>query len=204
MNPSRICAWTVLVLALGVLSPRSFATTVVPPSFDSLVSQADFVVRAVVKSKTSEWRTDSGGRHIITKVTFDVREIIKGQPTLPLVLQMLGGTIGQKTMVVEGAPAFNMGEDDILFVHGNGTQFVPLVAIMYGQFLVMRDTATGQDVVHRSNGSALYDVNDVAQPMTAATAARSSGPRPLTATQFSEKVRASHAQRNSPPPADAN
>ena len=204
MNRPRACVWAVLALALCLIPQRSFATTVVAPDFDSLVSQADYVVRAVVKSKTSEWRTDGQGRHIITKVKLDVREIIKGAPPSPLVLEMLGGRIGSDEMVVEGAPSFIVGDEQILFVHGNGRQFIPVVAIMYGQYLIAHDSASGQDFIHRSNGSPLYDVKDVALPMTAANALGIGVPRPLTATEFAAKIRASVSQRQVPPPANAN
>ncbi len=200
----RFWSSAVVALAVGLLPLRARATSVVAPDFDSLVSQADYVVRGVVKSATSEWRTDSGGRHIITMVTIQVTEVIKGLPPSPLVLQVLGGTIGQTRMVVEGAPAFLVGDDDILFIRGNGRQFIPLVAIMYGQFLVQHDPSTGQDVVHRSNGSALYDVKDVVQPMTPATAVASAGPRPLTMTEFSIQVRQSLARHANSTPTNAN
>ena len=204
VNRSRFLTGLVLALALCLLPLGGRATTVVAPDFDSLVKQADFVVRAVVKSKAAEWRSDGRNRHIITKVTLDVREIIKGAPTLPLVLEMLGGRIGSDEMVVEGAPSFVVGDEQILFVHGNGRQFFPLVAIMYGQYLVSRDSSTGQDFIHRSNGSPLYDVKDVALPMTAANAIGLPAPRPLTATEFAGKIRASLSQRQVPPPANAN
>ncbi len=203
VNRPRICAWALLGLALALWPCRASATTVIPPSFDSLVAQADYVVRGVVKSVTTEWRVDGGGRHIFTKVTVDVREVIKGHPPTPLVLDVLGGRIGKDELVVEGAPTFSVGDDEILFVHGNGRQFIPLVAIMYGQFLVARDSATGQDFVHRSNGSPLYDVKDVAKPLTAATAAASSSAYPLTATEFAGRIRTSSGARVTPP-ANAN
>jgi len=110
------------------------------------------------------------------------------------VLEMLGGRIGQDELVVEGAPNFVVGEEEILFIHGNGHQFIPLVAIMYGQYLVQQDSASGLAVVHRSNGVALYDVKDVKQPMTAAKAAASTAASPVTATAFANRVRASLSQ----------
>src|SRR5271166_2888957 len=93
VNCSRICSRLVLALALSLLPISGHATTVIAPDFDTLVSQADYVVRAVVKSKAAEWRSDAHGRHIMTKVTLDVKEIIKGAPPSPLVLVMLGGRI---------------------------------------------------------------------------------------------------------------
>ena len=204
VNRSSLRTWATLALALGLLPLLTRATIVVAPDFDSLVKQADYVVRAVVNSKTSEWRTDTHGRHIITKVTLDVREVIKGGPPTPLVLEMLGGRIGQDEMRVEGTPDFIVGEEEILFVHGNGRQFFPLVALMYGMYPVSLDTASGQRFVHRSNGSPLYDVKDVSLPMTAANALGKGAARPLTATEFATRIRSSAATHQAPPPANAN
>lgn len=201
---SRISAWALLAFTLGLLPLRSIATTVEAPEFDSLVSQADYVVRGVVTAVNAEWRTDVHGRHIISKVKFEVREIIKGAPPSPLVLEMLGGTIGQYRMVVDGTPSFIMGEESILFVRGNGRQFFPLVALMYGMYPVSLDKTSGQRVVHRSNGSPLYDAKEVSRPMTAANALGKGAPRPLTTMEFANQIRASAAQRQAPPPAHAN
>ena len=204
VNRSSLRTWATLALALGLLPLLTRATIVVAPDFDSLVKQADYVVRAVVKSMTAEWRNDAHGRHIITKVTLDVREVIKGGPPTPLVLEMLGGRIGQDEMRVEGTPDFIVGEEEILFVHGNGRQFFPLVALMYGMYPVSLDTASGQRFVHRSNGSPLYDVKDVSLPMTAANALGKGAARPLTATEFATRIWSSAATHKAPPPANAN
>ena len=204
VNRPRVRHCFALLLALSLLPLHLLATTVLAPDFDSLVSQADYVVRATVVSKVSEWRVDGANRHIITKVKLDIHERIKGTPPSPLVLEVLGGKIGDLEMVVEGAPSFVVGDDEILFIHGNGRQFIPIVAIMYGQYLVMKDATSGQAVVHRSNGATLYNVQDVNQPMTAAKAAASSGAAPVTATEFANRVRASLAQHAVNPPANAN
>lgn len=204
VNRLRLGAGVALTLALALFPLRALATMVVAPSFDSLVSQADYVVRGTVTAVNSEWRNDAHGQHIISKVKFDVREVIKGTPPSPLVLVMLGGRIGNTQMVVEGTPSFIVGEESILFVHGNGKQFFPLVAIMYGMYPVSLDTASGQRFVHRSNGSPLYDVTDVSLPMTAANALGTGVAHPLTATEFAAKIRASVATHQAPPPANAN
>lgn len=204
VNCSRICSWVVCAVALCLLPIPGHATTVIAPDFDTLVSQADYVVRAVVNSKTAEWRSDAHGRHIITKVALSVTEVIKGAPPSPLILEMLGGRIGTDEMVVEGAPDFIVGEEEILFVHGNGRQFFPLVSMMYGMYPVSLDTASGQRVVHRSNGSPLYDVKDISLPMTAANALGTGAARPLTATEFASKIRASVSQHPNQPSAYAN
>jgi hypothetical protein len=204
VNRAKIRSRVLLVLALSLIPLRGLATTVVAPDFDSLVAQADYVVRGVVTAINAEWRNDAHGKHIISKVNFEVREVIKGTPPSPLVLEMLGGRIGKYQMVVQGTPNFIVGEESVLFVHGNGRQFFPLVAIMYGMYPITLDTASGLRLVHRSNGSPLYDVKDVSRPMTAANALGPGAARPLTAAEFASKIRFSAAQQPNPPPANAN
>jgi hypothetical protein len=192
------CAF-VLGLVFAALATRVSATTVVPPNFDQLVGEADYVVRVVVKSVNCEWRTEGENRHIITKVELDVKEVITGTPPSPLVLEFLGGRVGDMEMKVEGAPPFFVGDEDILFVRGNGRQFFPLVAVMHGQYLVQRDSATGQARVLRSNGVPLYSEQDVSQPMTRASVARaqSAGAQPLTPGEFSQRIRNTANRLNS-------
>src|ERR1019366_6473746 len=102
----------------GVLP--AWCTSVVPPDFSQLVNESDYIVRAVVKSVTSEWRENQGGRHIFTFVELDVREVIAGTPPQPLILEMLGGKVGNEELAVAGAPKFKVGDEDILFIQGNG------------------------------------------------------------------------------------
>ena len=204
VNCPRFCSRVVLALALSLIPLRGLATTVVAPEFDSLVAQADYVVRGTVTAVSAEWRNDANGKHIISKVNFDVREVIKGTPPSPLVLEMLGGRIGKYRMVVDGTPNFIIGEESILFAHGNGRQFFPLVALMYGMYPITLDTASGQRLVHRSNGSPLYDVKDVSRPMTAANALGQGAARPLTPAEFAGQIRASVSTHPVSPPANAN
>jgi hypothetical protein len=181
-----------LLLGLSLLLPLSLpATTVRAPSFDSLVSQADYIVRATVTSVTSEWQTDGNNTHIITKVTLAVSDVIKGTPPQPLVLEMLGGTVDGVTMRVEGAPRFNVGEEHIFFIHGNGTQFTPLVGLMYGSYPVFADTKTGNTYMLRSNGMPLYSEQDVSLPMNKLSAAKApkTSAQPMSPEAFASKIR---------------
>ena len=168
-------------------------TSVVPPDFQKLVDDSDYIVRAVVKSVTSEWRVNEGHRGIFTLVELDVKEVIRGTPPQPLVLVMLGGTVGDQTLTVAGAPQFKVGDEDILFIHGNGYYFSPLVAVMHGRYPVRRNPDNGREFIARSNGRPLYHENDVAQPMaegaTAQPALRASR-LPLTPAEFVTRIKA--------------
>jgi hypothetical protein len=201
MNPTiarRIFAgssiWKRLIpagVAALVAIASSRATTVIPPDFNKLVSQADYIVRGVVKSVNSEMSTDGGRRHIITKVEINVSEVISGTPPQPLVLVMLGGTVGDETMFVAGAPKFKVGDEDILFIHGNGVQFTPLVAMMHGRYPILHDRATGRAYVARSNGAPLFNEQDVNQPMEAPVSAQTAAGAaalPLSPVDFVARI----------------
>jgi hypothetical protein len=192
---------TCLILAgLLVLAPlRTWATTVEAPDFDSLISQADYVVRATVKSVTSDWRESQGHRYIGTKVELEVHEVIKGTPPTPLVLDLVGGRVGAEELIIQGAPKFQLNEEAILFVHGNGTQIYPLVAMMHGVYPVFHDAKTGRELALRSNGMPLYHEEDVSLPMTQLSPVKVKNPaaQPMTAAAFTLQIR-NHARRSAP------
>ncbi len=171
------------------------ATTVVPPDFAQLVNESDYIVRAVVKSVNSEWREKDGHRHIFTLVELDVREVITGTPPQPLVLEMLGGRVGEEEMRVVGAPRFKIGDEDILFVRGNGRNIVPLFAIMHGRYPILKETGTSREYVARSNHAPMQDAAEVSLPMAGDTAPQmqlrmTSTATALTPAQFVQQIKA--------------
>ena len=177
---------------LLVLLPRPVSATMVDaPDLDSLISQSDYVVRAVVRAATPEWREHAGRRYISTKVELEIREVIKGAPPMPLVLNLIGGRIGEDELVVEGLPRFHVGDEQILFVHGEQRKMFPLVALMHGVYPIIREARSGEAYVLRSNGQPLYSAQDVSKPMTAPAAGKpqTSPARSLTAAGFIRQIR---------------
>ena len=181
-----------IAAGLSLLPSRAFATSVVAPDFNTLVNKADYVVRAVVKSVTPEWRENKGERFIASKVELEIKEVIKGIPPSPLILDILGGRIGDEELAIEGAPKFLVGDEDVLFVTGNGRQIFPLVGMMHGRYPIFRDAKTGVQYVVRSNGMPLYSEQDVSLPMTRLSAVKTQNPdaKPMTAESFIKKIRA--------------
>jgi hypothetical protein len=186
--------WLAVGVLLTLLPLAARATTVIAPSFERMVDSSDYIVRATVKSVTSEWRDNPdkpGQRYIGSRVELEVLEVIKGAPPSPLVLDLVGGKVGDKELTIEGMPKFVVGEENVLFVKGNGRQIVPLVGMMHGKFTVRRDKRTGRDEVLRHTGDPLYSeqlaaVNGAA---TAATTARGAKASPLTTTEFTSRIR---------------
>jgi len=158
-----------VALAWGV---RGEATTVVPPSFPELVKGADYVVRARVTAVQSVERTLTPGKtRIYTHVTLDVLEVIAGNPPPEVVLTMLGGEVGNKRMRVAGAPQFAVGDEDVLFVSGNGRNFHPLYAVMHGRYPVRKDGG-GRAYIARSNDVPLTDAAEIGTPMAEGSVAQ--------------------------------
>ncbi len=149
---------TLLILcALLALVPAR-ATTVIPPSFDQLVDQAELIFQGTVIDVKARWVGEGGQRHIVSYITLMVEDAIKGNPGVTYTIRMLGGTVDGETMQVSDSPKFETGDRDILFVEHNGTQFVPLVGIMHGRFRVLPDKASGEDLVVTDEGEAVSDL----------------------------------------------
>ncbi|HEY4757674.1 MAG TPA: hypothetical protein VIH43_03880, partial [Chthoniobacterales bacterium] len=156
--------------------------TVIPPSFDDLVSRAEMIIQGSVTGVRSEWTGEGAQRHIMSYVTVKVEDAIKGNPGATVTLQMLGGTVGAETMQVSDAPKFKVGDRDILFVENNGTQFIPLVGIMHGRFRVKKDE-TGRDAVFTNEGSPMSDLKQLGKDEAAASANRS-----ISAQEFKQAI----------------
>lgn len=172
-----------LILCVGLALATVRATTVVPPTFDQLVTEAEFIFDGTVTEARSQWTGEGAERHIVTHVTFKIEEAIKGAPGQSYTIQILGGTVDGETMEVSDTPRFKVGDRDILFVEHNGNQFVPLVGIMHGRFHVQTD-ASGRDVVAKDNGALLSDAAKLGQDERAAV----TGPA-LSVADFKAAIR---------------
>jgi hypothetical protein len=148
-----------LLLLAGLIAcvPTAPATTVIPPTFDELVAQAEVIFQGNVTEVKSEWVGEGAQRHIMSYVSFKVEDALKGNPGQSYTIRMLGGTVDGETMGVSDAPKFTVGDKEILFVEHNGSQFIPLVGIMHGRFHVQLDQS-GQEVVTNSEGEPVKNV----------------------------------------------
>src|SRR5262249_9752444 len=72
---------------------------------------------------------------ILTTTTIDVEETIKGQPAGTVELTTIGGQIGDLRLVVPGMPAFEAGEEAIVFVENVGA-YKTIVWLSQGKFAV--------------------------------------------------------------------
>lgn len=171
-------AWSMI----GLVS----ATTVIPPSFDELVGEAEVIFQGTVINVQPQWIGEGAQRHIVSYVTFKVQDALKGNPGNQITLRMFGGTVGGQTMQASDAPTFKVGDRDVLFVEHNGSQFIPLVGIMHGRYRVQKDE-NGRDVILTNKGVPLSSIDQIGKESV------SPGPA-MSAQQFKQAVQAGAGQ----------
>jgi hypothetical protein len=177
---------SLVTLSLSVVR----ATTVIPPTFDELVTKADMIFEGTVTGLRSEWTGEGANRHIVTYVSFKIEDPIKGAAGADYTIRMFGGTVDGQTIEVTDAPRFKVGDRDILFVENNGSQFIPLVGIMHGRFHVQADSNGASETIARDNGAALANVAQLGQDEGAAVNGKA-----MTKAEFKTAIRQKLAEK---------
>lgn len=129
-------------LACFVWSPGAFAHSSMDPDkagdLKQLVEQSNLVVVGEVANvKYVIARVEGEGELPHTIVTYKLRDSLRGTPNgETLSLRFIGGSDGKGGfMTVSGVPQFQKGEQDILFVAGNGEdERCPLVNCEWGRY----------------------------------------------------------------------
>jgi hypothetical protein len=111
--------------------------------FLGLAGQADLVFRGVVQGiqyRLSQPDGPEGTRVPYTFVTYRVDEVLRGEnPGGQVTLRFIGG-LHEETMRYMSAstvPRFDLGDEDILFVTGNGERLCPLVGEQRGRLRIV-------------------------------------------------------------------
>jgi hypothetical protein len=165
-NAFRLSRALCALVSLALIVFQSAATTVIAPRFEGLVDRADLIFTGQVTAQRSEWRNNNGQRAIVTLVSFAVQQVHKGRAGSSVMLQFLGGTVGDTTLDVADIPKFKPGERVVLFVEGNGLNASPLVGFYHGKFLVKQDPMGG-DRVLQHNGEPLAAVAQLGRAKSA-------------------------------------
>jgi hypothetical protein len=148
-----------------------------------------------VVATRSAWVDSRFGRSIVTDVTVSIERTLKGPTYAQRSFEVLGGSVGEDTLSVEGMPQFHVGDRDVLFINETGRPASPIVGFMYGRFRIVQDPQTRVDMVRTYDGRALAGTEDVGNPRPPARVAPA---RTLTLTEFvqaiGDKVRAQAAR----------
>jgi len=110
------------------------ATVRGPADVESLTGAADVVVRAQVARRSSAWAP--GGGQIFTTVVLRPIETWKGDAAAEVVVLVPGGDVGELSQTVQGAPAFERGEEVVVFLRHRAPQIFAVERMSLGKFTV--------------------------------------------------------------------
>jgi hypothetical protein len=153
------------ILFASLMTVVARATTVIPPTFDSLVSSANTIFVGEVMNVRSVWIAGPRGRAIVTDVTFKVEDVWKGAVGAVTQLEFLGGTIGDTRMEVAGMPEFLEGQRSVLFVSSQVKAISPLVGFSHGRMRIEKDPYGVDRVRPADVGAQRVDALQAATPM---------------------------------------
>jgi hypothetical protein len=176
-----------LLLALAILSVHSLdASTVAPPTFDKLVSDSETIVYAEVIDRVTRWERRGTRNVIVTDVTLRVRDVLKGRANAVQTIHVLGGTVGDVTQRVAGAPLFLVGDRDVLFLRKGDGGVSPVMGLFHGRFRVVEGHNGVGEYIANYARQPVSSIRDFAQPQKLAA-----GQMPVTLNEFLRVVRAS-------------
>jgi hypothetical protein len=132
-----------LLLFLLLASPAA-ATVYVPVDFREMVTASHSIVHGRVVDVRSEPTRDR--LMVVTYVTIEVEEHLKGQLGDFTTFLVPGGQVGRYRRVIVGAPQFERGDEVVVFLSARGPSIPYLFGLSQGVYRVVR-TADGNAVV---------------------------------------------------------
>ena len=114
----------------------------------TMVEKSDFIFVGTVVQIQSAWNAEH--TRIYTRTTFEVEVYVKGGAGGTVVVETLGGVVGDVGMVVPGVSQFRRGEKNLLFIStGPRTGKHRVVGWSQGRFKIKKDPKTGQEMLSR-------------------------------------------------------
>ncbi len=150
---------TIILVVLGltrVLLGTAHGTTFVVMDEEKLLESSDAVIVGTVTGIES---AENSGGAIQTYVHVQPSRVIKGQlDTQPLVIREPGGTFGERTEWIYGAPEFWVGERSLLFLSRNGDGTLQTNGLSMGKFTLSVDVG-GRSTALREfgHGASVFD-----------------------------------------------
>ncbi len=109
---SQIRAGLFLLAGLLCLVHAAVPLTVERISLERLTRSSQLIIRGNVLRSVSRWED----RNIYTYTTVRVLESLKGEAQPEITVKQMGGTVGEISEVISGAPELENGEEVVLFL----------------------------------------------------------------------------------------
>ena len=146
MSRVRVSAAGVALLAVIVAgSTLAVASTFLKVDMPTLRGMSEAVVQARVVDVQSAWNDE--GSMIFTHVTLEVTGRLHGKAANQLVVRVPGGTVGNFTSSMEGAPQFEVGQEVVAFI-ARWDDGVPMIAGYAEGVSTVRRDAVGNMILN--------------------------------------------------------
>jgi hypothetical protein len=139
----RLTVLPALAFTLLLHATPARATVYLPADFAEMVDASIYIVHGSVVDVRSEAIADR--RSIVTYVTVDVAQQLKGSPRESVTFLVPGGHAGHYERIVVGAPRFEPGDEVVLFLTARGPTIPYVFGLSQGVYRVSR--ATGPALV---------------------------------------------------------
>jgi hypothetical protein len=136
-----------LVIAL-LFASSSSATTAILLSDEQLITSSRVILLGEIKSAKAQWNLNH--ENIETYVKVKVSTVLKGELQHDeIVFRQLGGTVGDASTVIFGAPSYKAGDRVLLFLDTARDGTLRIAHLFQGKYDVVEDTASGQQRARR-------------------------------------------------------
>lgn len=147
----------VLAIALALVPSMASATVATRLTRRELVRESNLVVHATVESRVVVPTRGPRGE-IYTRTTLRVLRALKGQAGATIVVQQLGGTLGDQTMRLEGNARLEPGDEVVAFLdHDPARGLAYVVGLAQGVYRVVRGRGQRTTVERDLSGIAFYE-----------------------------------------------
>ena len=147
-----------LVIGLCCLAaPIAGATTIQEMSIRDMVTMAPSIVVGTVESSSSRWNEDHS--LIVTDIRIRVVDVLKGPSLSGLVITQPGGRVGKLRVDVDGASAYPVGNEAVLFVAPDAKGQHQVLGLSRGRFDIVADARSGKKSVHGLKASDVQAMN---------------------------------------------
>jgi len=141
-----IAVFLPLVVASSDLGAATFRSS----DLDSLVKQSWAIAQVTVGNLQSFSTGMPASSPIVTRVTFVIRKVYKGQVSGSVDTDFLGGTIGTRRVSIPRMPQFKQGQQLIVFLANPPDKFLSgTIGRDQGVLRIVFDSQSGLDRVYR-------------------------------------------------------
>ncbi|HZI92683.1 MAG TPA: hypothetical protein VFE84_00450 [Patescibacteria group bacterium] len=136
-----------LAIAAFIVAGSGFAgaSTFLKEDIASLKKQSEAVVHAKVVDVRSYW--DSDHAVIYTDVTLDIKGRLLGSSDNQMIVRVPGGTVGDFTVAMEGAPKFDLDDEVVAFI-ARWYDGAPMVAGYFQGLMKVEHDKLGNAFLH--------------------------------------------------------